>query len=102
MPVRAQKRMVETVGAEYEGAALGDTRLNRRLVQLADALSAEPDASFPHASANDAELEATYRFLNNERVTAPEILAPHCRQTARRAARATAVVVAHDTTEFNF
>ena len=65
-------------------------------------VSAEPDASFPVASGNDANLEATYRFLNNARVTPDEIMAPHAAATVRRAGDAGQVVVAHDTTEQNY
>ena len=93
---------IGTVEAEFEGAEFGDERLDRRLVHIAKLIGASPGASFPAAAGNDANLEATYRFLNNERVTPEEILAPHVRQTVRRATQVECVVVAHDTTEFNF
>jgi len=64
--------------------------------------ASEPAASFPTAAEGDAELEATYRFLNNEAVSAAEIMRPHLHRTVERCGAATAVVVAHDTTEFNF
>jgi Transposase DNA-binding len=32
------------VGTEYEDAEFGDTRLGKRLIQLASMLSVEPDA----------------------------------------------------------
>jgi hypothetical protein len=100
-PVLRRAR-VASIDSEFEGASFGDDRLDRRLVSIASLVAAEPSASFPFAAGNDANLEATYRFLNNERVTPTEILAPHVRQTVRRAADSQAVVVAHDTTEFNF
>jgi hypothetical protein len=90
------------VSGEYEDAGFGDTRLARRLVQLAGMLSIEPDASFPVASGGDAGLEATYRFLNNGKVKPSAILAPHARATVRRVMERGEIVVAHDTTEFNF
>jgi len=90
------------VDAEYFGADFGDERLDRRLVELSRLVSVEPEATFPIAAGNDADLEATYRFLNNERVTAAQILEPHVGATVRRVLKAGEVVVAHDTTEFNF
>jgi Transposase DNA-binding/Transposase DDE domain len=91
------------IEGEYTGADLGDARLRRRLVKVATGAAASPEASFPKGAENDSQLEATYRFLSNENVTPSEILAPHARQTARRASEVQgAVVVAHDTTEFNF
>jgi hypothetical protein len=91
------------IRGEYEGADLGDERLEHRLVRLAEQLARAPATSFPKAATSDSELEATYRFLGNDRVTPEEILMPHVRQTlARMAKQAAPVVVAHDTTEFNF
>lgn len=88
---------------EYDHADLGDERLNRRLERLAEQLAKAPATSFPKAAASDSELEATYRFLGNDRVGPEEILEPHIRRTlARMANVGAAVVVAHDTTEFNF
>jgi hypothetical protein len=68
---------------------------------LADRIAERPSESFPNAL-DDAELEAAYRFFGNEQVTPDAILAPHDRQTARRAVEVARVVVAHDTTQFEF
>lgn len=86
---------------ELAGAELGDERLNRRLGLLADAVAEAPGAGFPKAL-DDAELEAAYRFFGNERVTSEAILAPHLRQSARRAVERSRVLVVHDTTQFEF
>lgn len=102
MPSPKGDRRGTGVDDEFEGAEFGDKRLGVRLVEIARRMAAKPDTSFPKAAGNDGELEATYRFLNNERVTPAEILAPHVRATIRRAGAAAQVVVAHDTTEFNF
>jgi hypothetical protein len=87
--------------AEYQDASIKDKRRRDRLEAIVETMSAEPAKSFP-ALCSDAELEATYRFLNNDEVTLEGILAPHQRQTAARARACVDVVVAHDTTEFNF
>ncbi len=93
---------VSTLESEYQGAEMGDRRLARRLISIAGTVSGMPDASFPGSCDNDAEPEATYRFLSNDRVTPERILAPHVRETLRRCAEVERFVVAHDTTEFNF
>jgi len=91
------------IRGEYEDADLGDKRLDHRLVRLAEQLAKAPGTSFPKATTSDSELEATYRFLGNDRVTPEEIMMPHVRRTlARMEEQAAPVVVAHDTTEFNF
>ena len=87
-----------TLETEYDVAELGDARLDRRLVHLAKMMARQPEVSFPKAAANDADLEATYRFLSNDDVSAEAILAPHVHQTVRRARNGGPVVVAHDTT----
>jgi hypothetical protein len=75
--------------------------LTRRLGLLTDRLAERPGESFPKAL-DDAELEGAYRFFGNGQVTPEAILAPHFRQTARRAAELPRIVVAHDTTQFEF
>jgi hypothetical protein len=92
---------VPSLGSELGDADLGDERLSRRLGSLADRLAERPGESFPKAL-DDAELEGAYRFFGNARVTPEAILAPHVRQTVRRAADADRVVVIHDTTQFEF
>jgi hypothetical protein len=92
---------VPTISTELSDADLGDERLNRRLGLLVAKLAERPGESFPKLL-DDAELEAAYRFFGNERVSPEDILAPHFRQTGRRAAERGRVLVVHDTTQFEF
>lgn len=87
---------------EFEDADFGDKRLTARAMSIVEAVSAAPDASLPAVMDDDAALEGTYRFANNERVTPERILAPHLRRTAERAQQATTVLVPHDTTQCNY
>ena len=89
------------IAPEFGDADLGDARLSRRLGELARKLADRPGASFPKAL-DDAELEAAYRFFGNAKVTPEAILAPHFRQSARRSSRCKRIIVAHDTTAFEF
>jgi hypothetical protein len=99
---RGTRRAAREIEPEFESAGLGDQRLDERLALIAGRLAGRPEASFPRAAANDSELEATYRFLNNARATPGGILGPHVRESVRRSGEAARLVVAHDTTEFNF
>lgn len=70
----AEQKMAETAvvswaAAELGGANLGDARLNRRLVRVAERLSAQPSASIPVACGGWAETQAAYRLLVHEAVT---------------------------------
>jgi Transposase DNA-binding len=89
------------LSTELADADLGDARLSRRLRQLVGSLAERPAESFPKVL-DDAELEAAYRFFGNVQVRPGAILAPHFRQSARRAAELSRIVVAHDTTQFEF
>jgi len=88
--------------AEFATAELGDERRRRRLVRLVRAAQQRPEGSLPQQAGSDAALEATYRFLSNEEIEPEAILEPHVRCTVGRAAQAGEVVVAHDTTSFEF
>jgi hypothetical protein len=91
-----------SVLGEFEGVDLGDARLNARLALLGEALSRDPEQSFPDAMKNAAELEGAYRFLNNPRVAPDAVIRPHVLATAARMAKARRVLALHDTTEFAF
>jgi hypothetical protein len=90
------------ISGEFAGVELCDRRLNGRALKIVEAVAAAPDDSFPNMTADDGELEAVYRFLNNDRVELDPLLGPHFRQTARRAEQSGRVLVIHDTTGFSF
>ena len=93
---------VPSVAEELSSAALPDARLRSRLGRIADAIAEAPAASFPKAAGDVAALEATYRFLNNDRVTPEIILAAHVSATLGRMQAETEVLVVHDTTSVEF
>jgi hypothetical protein len=97
----ARRPRAPSLAVELADADLGDARLNRRVALLAERLSEQPAQSFPKAL-DDAELEAAYRFFGNEQVTPEAILAPHVRQSCRRSGERRRIIVAHDTTQFEF
>ena len=84
------------------GAALGDRRLVQRLETILRAAVSEPSASFPKMCSDDAELEGTYRFLNNQKVSLEAVLRPHYASTVQRIGRCQRVIVAHDSTQLGF
>jgi transposase-like protein/DDE family transposase len=96
-----RRKKIEPVSSEFEGAQLGDERLTRRLMRIADAVSAAPTRSFPAVTGSDSELEGVYRFMSNSRVSSRKILAPHFAASAERAGKGDVLVV-HDTTNFVF
>jgi hypothetical protein len=87
---------------EMRGAEFGDERLAKRMTTIVRQLANAPAKSFPKVTGDDAGLEATYRFLNNESVQPEAILAPHYRATVERCTQSGPVIIAHDTTELRF
>jgi hypothetical protein len=96
--VAARSALVDELAA----GDLGDDRLNDRRNRLLAVLERQPDAAFPQVCADDAEVEALYRFLRNRRVTLEALLAPHVVATQRRCAALGEVLVIHDTTDMVF
>ena len=96
--VVARSSLVE----EMAGGPLGDQRLEERRDRLMALLEQHPDAPFPEACADDAEVEALYRFLRNRRVSLGALIAPHVAASQRRCAAADEVLVIHDTTDMVF
>ncbi len=91
-----------TISVDLRSASFGDKRLNRRLSVIADAIAETPRASLPSIFPRDADLEGTYRFLRNPRVTLERVLASHLEATCERAQNEGSILVLHDTTEFTF
>lgn len=89
------------LGVELAGVDLGDARLERRAGLMLTALAQGPERSFPKIWKDDSELEATYRFLNNDKAKPAAIVNAHADKTVQRAiAQQAPVLVAHDSTEF--
>jgi hypothetical protein len=76
--------MFADIGSEFRGALLGDERRSARLERIGVRLALDPSKGFPEAMASEGQLEAFYRFVNNDEVSFPRILGPHSKMTARR------------------
>src|SRR5687768_11253758 len=94
--------LLPSLPEEFSEAELPDDRLRSRLEAIAKRVQACPSEGFPVAFGRGDELLGLYRFLNNDRVLASEILLSHIAATVARCAREQRVLVVHDTTEFAF
>lgn len=90
------------LGDEFKTIDLGDPRLNRRAVLLAERLGQKPSASIPSACTSWGETAAAYRFLRNEHVSWDKVLAPHWQASQARMAEHQVVLCIQDTTELNY
>jgi len=79
----------------------GDQRLDARMVTLLSALGSRPNLSIPAAWGGRAEMEAAYRFFDNEKVTFDKVLEPHIARTRLRLAEQQVALLVQDTTEID-
>lgn len=86
---------------ESAGADFGDERLNERYARIVSNIGNRPNLSIAAGCCGRAEMEATYRFTDNEQVTFEKILAPHSLCTLRRAAQHKVALFVQDTTELD-
>jgi len=84
------------------GLELGDARRTRRLIQLVEALAAQPMASIPVASGGWAETKAAYRLLDNPALEWREMLEVHTARTVQRLQGQPVALCIQDTTELDF
>lgn len=99
--MRPARQAVDIAG-EFTDAKLGDVRLEKRLVRIAERLAVNPALPFPRAMATDADLEGYYRFLGNPEVGFQAVLEPHVRATVQRALSHAEVAVVHDSSDFKY
>lgn len=87
---------------EFQDLDLGDAWRTRRLIKLADDLSAQPTGSIPMACEGWAETKAAYRLLDNPATDWREILEVHTRRTVARMQGQEVVLCIQETTELDF
>ncbi len=87
---------------EFGGAALGDARLERRLLILARDFYARPEAGVPQACQSRAKTKAAYRFFEHPRTQMDVLLNPHYEATGQRLKAEKVVLAVQDTTALNY
>lgn len=92
----------EWIGPEMQTLDLGDPRRARRVMQMIEQFSANPEASIPKACASDAATKAAYRALGSEEIVAEEIRLAHARAAAERARGCKRVLLPQDTMVLSF
>lgn len=78
------------------------TALRKRFSRILQIASAHPDKSFPQMSESRSELEAVYRFFNNESVEPELLLEPHLEATLERCKQLGRVLAIHDTSGISY
>ncbi len=93
--------MFVSLREEVGSAAFGDKRLDRRLGRITEKLGANPHLSIPAATDTRAEMEAAYRFFDNDKVSPKKILQPHFDATRERISQTDFALLVQDTSDIN-
>src|SRR5713101_9328620 len=86
---------------EVAAANLGDDRLDDRLAMILSDLGNRPNLSIPAACGGRAEMEAAYRFFDNDKVTFEKVLEPHIARTRQRSSEQKTVLLVQDSSEID-
>jgi hypothetical protein len=87
---------------EFHGLDLGDERLNRRLLTMAEAFGAQPGAPINQASADWQATKAAYAFFANPKAQPTDILLLHQQRTLERMAAYPLILAVQDTSFLNY
>jgi len=106
-PVKAELRrqttgMTTWAEQELKTLRLGDARLERRAVLLAEQLAQRPGASIPQACGDWGQTQAAYRFLAHEDTSGEAVLQAHAQASVLRMAAHPVGLYLQDTTELEF
>jgi hypothetical protein len=102
-----EDHMTERVDAgwsirEFHGLDFGDERLRRRLLIMAEAFGAQPEAPINQASADWQDTKAAYAFFANPKAHPADILLPHQQRTLERLAAYPLVLAVQYTSFLNY
>jgi hypothetical protein len=99
-----QAQSIPWTEEEFDGLDLGDSRLNKRLPELLGSRWNHPQRSFCRSFTSPAQTKAAYRLIESPKaeISFQSLLGPHQRQTHRRMAAETMVLLAQDTTTLSY
>ena len=86
---------------EVVGVKFGHQRLTKRLLRVVETLGNRSHDSIPAAAETRKEMEGTYRFFANKKVTPQQILSKHFECTRTRCTEQSVVLLVQDTTELD-
>jgi len=89
---------------EFESVKLGDKRLNRRLLKVANDLLNNPTEAIHNASNGWAQAKAAYRLFDNDKLTEDSLMQAHREETIKRVeeSRCDILFAIQDTTTLNY
>jgi hypothetical protein len=93
--------MMNKPSADMRNADLNSARLEARLAETLDAMTANPGKSILGATGSRSQAKAAYSMLKNERFNIDEIKKTYAEETAKRMDMYETVLLPQDTTTNN-
>lgn len=90
------------IESEFETLDIGDARLNRRAVTIAEKLGLAPGRTIPQAFISRRDIKACYKFFDNGSVSDKKILKAHIEKTKERIQEYPVVLLPSDTSELDY
>jgi hypothetical protein len=87
---------------QYGDVDLGDKRLNRRAVQMAESMAEHPEESIPKQMKSWKATSPAYRLINTQSIAMEMLLRPHIQQTITMSGHVPIVLMIEDTSELDF
>jgi hypothetical protein len=90
------------IESELETLDIGDVRLNRRAISIAENLGLAPGRTIPQVFVSRGDIKACYKFFDNGLVSDKKILEPHIEKTIERIREYPIVLLPSDTSELDY
>jgi hypothetical protein len=90
------------VESEFATLDIGDVRLNRRAISIAENLGLAPGRTIPQAFVSRSDIKSCYKFFDNGSVSDKKILMPHLEKTKERIQEYPVVLLPSDTSELDY
>jgi len=87
---------------ELSYADFRDKRLGKRFLKMVNALSKNPEGTLPCALKCPFSIKAAYRFLDNEKTSYEQVIAPHIEETRKVCSLPGTYLLVEDTTNVSF
>jgi hypothetical protein len=88
--------------SQFGSVDLKDKRLNKRAVEVASSMAADPPSSIPKQNKRHCQRKGAYRLFDHERVTFQSLSNPHWQQTRLAAGQCPVVLMIQDTTWLDY
>ena len=93
---------MEWANEEMNALDLGDTRLNKRAINILNTFCNSPSDSIPASCKGCSETKASYRFFDHKNVTVDKLFEPHKQATLERIKQHPVVLFVQDTSTLTY